>query len=150
MIEVTVPPLRERPADILPLAEHLLQFFARQNGKHVAGFSEAVRQAICSYPWPGNIRELRNAIERAVILATEALIAPGNLPAQVIRGERAAAAAPDAMTLDQIEAEHIRRILAPPPPSRRPRESLASTPARCIARGRNTESEIALTICKLS
>ena len=111
VIEVTVPPLRERPADILPLAEHLLRFFARQNGKHVAGFSEPVREAIRNYPWPGNVRELRNAIERAVILATEALIAPANLPAQIIRGERAAAVTPDAMTLDQLEAEHIRRIL---------------------------------------
>ena len=112
VIEVTVPPLRERAADILPLAEHLLQFFARQNGKHVAGFSEPVRQAIRHYPWPGNVRELRNAVERAVILATEALIAPGNLPAQIIRGRAAAAAlSPDSMTLEQLEAEHIRRIL---------------------------------------
>ena len=111
VIEVTVPPLRQRVADILPLAEHLLHFFARQNGKHVAGFSEPVRQAIRNYPWPGNVRELRNAVERAVILATEALIVPGNLPAQIIRGERAAALAPEAMTLEQLEAEHIRRIL---------------------------------------
>ncbi len=111
VIEVTVPPLRERPADILPLADHLLRFFARQNGKHIAGFGEAVRQAICSYSWPGNIRELRNAVERAAILANEDLIAPGNLPVQVIRGERPAAASPDSMTLDQIEADHIRRIL---------------------------------------
>ena len=112
VIEVTVPPLRERTADILPLAEHLLHFFARQNGKHVAGFSEPVREAICNYPWPGNVRELRNAIERAVILATEALIAPGNLPAQIIR-ERACRGL-DARCDDagQLEAEHIRRILA--------------------------------------
>jgi NtrC-family two-component system response regulator AlgB len=111
VIEVTVPPLRQRPADILPLADHLLRFFARQNGKHIAGFGDAVRQAICSYSWPGNIRELRNAVERAAILANEDLVAPGNLPAQVVRGERAAAVSPDSMTLEQIEAEHIRRIL---------------------------------------
>jgi NtrC-family two-component system response regulator AlgB len=111
VIEVTVPPLRQRKADILPLAEHLLQFFARQNGKHVAGFSDPVREAIGNYPWPGNVRELRNAVERAVILTTEALIVPGNLPAQIIRGERATALSPDSMTLDQLEAEHIRRIL---------------------------------------
>ena len=47
-----------------------------------------------------------------MILTSEAVIAPGNLPAQIIRGERAAALLPDAMTLDQLEAEHIRRILA--------------------------------------
>ena len=47
-----------------------------------------MRQAICNYPWPGNVRELRNAVERAVILATEALIAPANLPAQIIATAR--------------------------------------------------------------
>jgi NtrC-family two-component system response regulator AlgB len=112
VIEVVVPPLRERAADILPLAEHLLQFFARQNGKHVAGFGEPVREAIRNYSWPGNVRELRNAVERAVILASEALIAPANLPAQIIRADRNAPLTPDAMTLEQLEAEHIRRILA--------------------------------------
>jgi NtrC-family two-component system response regulator AlgB len=111
VIEVTVPPLRERQADILPLADHLLCFFARQNGKVIVGFSEIVREAIRSYSWPGNIRELRNAVERAAILANEELVAPGNLPAQVIRGDRAAAPSLDSMTLDQVEAEHIRRIL---------------------------------------
>ena len=70
VIEVTLPPLRERPADILPLAEHLLRFFARQNGKTVSGFAEPARNVLVRYPWPGNIRELRNAIERGVILAS--------------------------------------------------------------------------------
>jgi NtrC-family two-component system response regulator AlgB len=111
VIEVTVPPLRQRPADILPLADHLLRFFARQNGKQIVGFREMVREAIRNYSWPGNIRELRNAVERAAILANEELIAPGNLPAQVIRGDRAAAPSLDSMTLEQVEAEHIRRIL---------------------------------------
>ena len=69
VIEVTVPPLRDRPGDILPLAEHLLRFFAKQNGKPISGFAEPVREAILRYPWPGNIRELRNAVERGVILA---------------------------------------------------------------------------------
>jgi NtrC-family two-component system response regulator AlgB len=112
VIEVTVPPLRERIADILPLAEHLLQFFARQNGKPIAGFSEPVREAIRSYPWPGNIRELRNAIERAVILASDSVIGPGGIPAQISRGERLAPIAPESMTLEQLEAEHIRRVLS--------------------------------------
>ncbi len=111
VIEVTIPPLRERATDILPLAEHLLQFFARQNGKRIAGFSEAVRQAIQNYAWPGNVRELRNAVERAVILASEELIVPANLPAPMIRGERGGVLSPDSMTLEQLEAEHIRRIL---------------------------------------
>ena len=72
VVEVTLPPLRDRPGDILPLAEHLLQFFARQTGKGLATFAEPVREAVLRYGWPGNIRELRNAIERGVILAAGA------------------------------------------------------------------------------
>ncbi len=112
VIEVTVPPLRKRPADILPLAEHLLHFFAQQNGKTIRGFAEPVREIILHYHWPGNIRELRNAIERGVILASGPLIEPGNLPAQIGSAERSPAAVAESMTLEQVEAEHIRRILA--------------------------------------
>src|SRR5207253_4834386 len=69
VIEVPLPPLRQRPRDLLPLAEHLLAFFARQTGKHLTGFTEAAREAIGRHNWPGNLRELRNAIERGVILS---------------------------------------------------------------------------------
>ncbi|MGA2798770.1 MAG: sigma-54 dependent transcriptional regulator [Thermoguttaceae bacterium] len=111
VIEVTLPPLRQRAADILPLAEHLLRFFARQNGKTVKGFSEAARKVIVDYPWPGNIRELRNAIERGVILASGPNVEPGDLPSQISTGSRATGQATETMTLEQIEADHIRRML---------------------------------------
>ena len=117
--EVTVPPLRDRPADILPLAEHLLRFYARQNGKSISGFAEPVRDALLRYAWPGNIRELRNAIERGVILATGPVVALADLPSQIGNpnqaGQGAAVkpwAAGEPLTLDQMEAEYIRRILA--------------------------------------
>ena len=112
MIEVTVPPLRQRTRDILPLAEHLLRFFARQNGKRITGFAAAVRDAIVRYPWPGNIRELRNAIERGVILSPGPLIRLNDLPAQIGNPTVAGAGAPEATSLEQMEAEHIRRVLA--------------------------------------
>ncbi|MGA2059516.1 MAG: sigma-54 dependent transcriptional regulator [Thermoguttaceae bacterium] len=111
VIEVTLPPLRQRAADILPLAEHLLRFFARQNGKTVTGFTEAARKVIGNYPWPGNIRELRNAIERGVILATGPNVEPGDLPSQIGDGSHRTGQATETMTLEQIEADHIRRIL---------------------------------------
>ena len=113
VIEVTVPPLRQRSKDIMPLAEHLLRFFARQTGKSIAGFTEEARPPLCSYPWPGNVRELRNAIERGVILSGSDQIGLSDLPAQV------GATFPPmvmelggAVTLEQLEAEHIRRVLA--------------------------------------
>ena len=115
VIEVTVPPLRQRPADILPLAEHLLRFFAKQNNKAIAGFAEPVREVLQHYAWPGNIRELRNAVERGVILASGPLVELNHLPAQTGNANRAAPGAAETLTLEQMEAEHIRRILAATP-----------------------------------
>ncbi len=114
VIEVMLPPLRQRRRDILPLAEHLLRFFAHQTGKHLTGFTEEARQGLVRHAWPGNIRELRNAVERGVILASGPEVGVADLPLQM-------AAAParvevgGAVTLDQLEAEHIRRVLAAAP-----------------------------------
>ena len=66
---VHVPPLRERAEDILVLAEHFLQRFARKHGVKVTGLADSARGAIQGYRWPGNVRELQNTIERAVILS---------------------------------------------------------------------------------
>jgi NtrC-family two-component system response regulator AlgB len=113
VIEVVVPPLRQRCQDIVPLAEHLLQFFARQTGKAVSGFTDEARDALLRYPWPGNVRELRNAIERGVILTAGPAVGLADLPAQVGApppGGRVEVGG--ALTLEQLEAEHIRRILA--------------------------------------
>ncbi len=113
VIEIELPPLRQRPKDILPLAEHLLQFFARQSGKPGCVFTEEARGALVKYPWPGNVRELRNAIERGVILASGSEVGLSDLPAQI--GASLPAGITElggAVTLDQLEAEHIRRVLA--------------------------------------
>jgi NtrC-family two-component system response regulator AlgB len=115
VIEVTLPPLRQRPRDIQPLADHLLQFFARQAGKVVMAFTEEARAAMIRYAWPGNIRELRNAIERAVILAAGPEIGLADLPAQIGAPPRPGFEVGARITLDQLEAEHIRRVLASVP-----------------------------------
>lgn len=111
VIELTLPPLRERPRDVLPLARHLLSFFATQTGRKIGGFTPEAEAAVRGYPWPGNLRELRNAVERGVILAAGAEIGLADLPARVGAAPPAAGAA----TLDQVEAEHIRRVLAAAP-----------------------------------
>jgi len=111
VIEVTLPPLRERRADIPLLAEHLLRFFARQAGKALSGFAEPVRDALLRYPWPGNIRELRNAVERGAILASGPLIELDHLPSQIGSPATVRQTAGQPATLDQMEAEHIRRTL---------------------------------------
>jgi transcriptional regulator with GAF, ATPase, and Fis domain len=66
---VRVPPLRERPEDILPLTAHFLQRISKKLGKPLTGISYAMRQQVEQYPWPGNIRELEHVLERAAIMA---------------------------------------------------------------------------------
>jgi len=85
VITLTQPPLRERIGDIPLLLEHYLREFNDQNGKHVAGFSEAAVQLLQRYSWPGNIRELVNVVERSVVLAKGALIGTEELPEAVRR-----------------------------------------------------------------
>ena len=68
VITVELPPLRQRPLDLPSLAEQHLRLFAKQSGRSIKGFTPAAMSAMQRYPWPGNLRELRNVIERAVIL----------------------------------------------------------------------------------
>ncbi len=112
VFEVLLPPLRQRPQDVLPLARHLLTFFARQAGKAVTGFTPEASAAIERYSWPGNVRELRNAIERGVILAPESLVGLADLPTQVGSLPGGTVEVGGRVTLEQLEAEHIRRVLA--------------------------------------
>jgi two-component system, NtrC family, response regulator AlgB len=111
VIEVTLPPLRQRPHDVLPLADHLLRFFARQGPVAVTGFTEEAREALARYPWPGNVRELRNAVERGVILASGPVVELGDLPAQLGSPARSGVEVGARVTLVELEAEHIRRVL---------------------------------------
>jgi DNA-binding NtrC family response regulator len=66
-VSIHIPPLRERPADILPLAEHLLARLGAVHNRPGLQFSEKAKQALARYSWPGNIRELKNVIERALV-----------------------------------------------------------------------------------
>jgi len=113
VIEMTLPPLRERRRDILPLAERLLAFFARQTGKRLGGFTAEAREALLRHSWPGNLRELRNAVERGAILATDPEVGLADLPAAVgLPGGAGRIDAGDTVSLDDLEREHIRRVLA--------------------------------------
>jgi two-component system, NtrC family, response regulator AlgB len=115
VIELRLPPLRERRRDIPALAEHLLQFFARQSGKPVHGFTKEASDAIGQHSWPGNLRELRNAIERGVILTRTDQIGLADLPAQIGRPANKRVEVGGQVTLEELEVEHIRRVLAAAP-----------------------------------
>jgi DNA-binding NtrC family response regulator len=80
VVQLRLPPLRERDGDILLLAEHFLKMFRVTMNKNINGITPAARQKLLAYHWPGNVRELRNAIERALILETTREIQPSSLP----------------------------------------------------------------------
>jgi len=109
VVELNVPPLRERREDILPLAGRFIEEFT--SGR--ARFSDTVSACLERYPWPGNVRELRNAMERAVLLSRSELILPEHLPARVREAARLPAAAPagDAQQLEEIERQAILQAL---------------------------------------
>jgi DNA-binding NtrC family response regulator len=83
IVQLELPPLRERRDDILPLAVHFIAHFAERHGVPALPLGEAARRALLSHAWPGNVRELRNAIERALVLAEGDHIDTGDLPAAI-------------------------------------------------------------------
>jgi DNA-binding NtrC family response regulator len=82
VVRISVPPLRERRADIVPLAEHFLRVYSEKNGLPVVGFSEETLLLLQNYFYPGNVRELENMIERAVLMARGRVLMPEHFPAR--------------------------------------------------------------------
>ncbi|QIB51638.1 MULTISPECIES: sigma-54-dependent response regulator transcription factor AlgB [Pseudomonas] len=111
VITITLLPLRERPEDILDLADRFLAHFVGEYARPAKNFSEQARQALLTYKWPGNIRELRNVIERATIICSEDLVQLSHLGL----AEPAASSAPRIgaeMSLVELERAHIAAVLA--------------------------------------
>ncbi len=111
VIQIDLPPLAERPDDVEELAIQMLAFFGAQNHKIIRGFDAETLSALREYVWPGNIRELRNVIERAVILCSGEMIGLDLLPNSIARKSPAVRLG-DPVTLEVIEEQHIRRIIA--------------------------------------
>jgi NtrC-family two-component system response regulator AlgB len=119
VISLRVPPLRERTGDIVPLARWLLRAAGLRNRRPNLRFSAEAETALRRHRWPGNIRELRNAVERAAVLCRSDEIAPDDLPDSIFRepgdpgaAPAAAGAAQRSPSLEDVEREHIRRVLA--------------------------------------
>ncbi len=122
VLPLTVPPLRERRADIPQLALFFLARFARKFGKALEGISQETMDLLMSYSWPGNIRELQNVIERGVVLATGKLLtldrdlfqAQPEQAALSVKHERSATIPPspaEPMAIDDIQRRHILIVL---------------------------------------
>jgi len=111
VIQIEIPPLRERIEDVVPLAEALLVFFGRKNHRRFMGFTSEALEMLRHYEWPGNVRELRNIIERAAILCRGDTIGAECLTDRIAVSPKAPNVG-DMVTLSLIEEEHIRRVLA--------------------------------------
>jgi two-component system, NtrC family, response regulator AlgB len=116
VISLRVPALREHMDDLMPLAQKLLAEAAARNRRSGLEFSDEAKRALTAYGWPGNIRELRNVIERAAVLSRGNLINKEDLPDAIfgpVAGKQSDL--PAGATLEQIEEEHIRRVLGQTP-----------------------------------
>jgi transcriptional regulator with PAS, ATPase and Fis domain len=83
VFQITIPPLRERCEDILPLAQHFIDMYNRNFKRSIQGLSKAAAGALLRHPWPGNVRQLRNAVEWAVVMEQSPLIEVGSLPDEI-------------------------------------------------------------------
>jgi len=112
VVELRLPPLRERREDILPLAQHFLAFFARAAKRAVPTLAPAAAEALCAYAWPGNVRELRNTLERASILWPSDVLEPAAFPERIAASSARVPQLGGDTTLEALEREHILRVLA--------------------------------------
>jgi DNA-binding NtrC family response regulator len=108
-IEIHIPPLRERKADIVPLANHFLGIHARRYRKNIAGFDRNAVEALVDHPWQGNVRELNHVVERAILMTTancirasDLALRPGSVPAGRL----------EEMSLEDVEEFLIKKALA--------------------------------------
>jgi DNA-binding NtrC family response regulator len=108
VVNIELPPLRERKEDVPLLAEHFLNKFAADNRKEVTGFSPDAMEFLLDYDWPGNVRELENAIERAVILAKDSLIIVADLPQENLSLVRLSSTGKN---LKEVEKNHVLNVL---------------------------------------
>jgi two-component system nitrogen regulation response regulator NtrX len=95
VIPIRVPPLRERTEDIPPLVQHFVKQFCGENNFRPKAFSAEAMEALKRHPWRGNVRELRNTVERLMIMVGEEEIRPEHLAEVLRRPEGASASAPD-------------------------------------------------------
>ena len=119
-VEIELPPLRKRIDDILPIAQHYVEIYSRKYGRTIRAFSPAARAALVSYDWPGNVRALRHAIERAVILTSNDYLEPPDLQLNLPGHAPVSAPVPsieskpplaETKSLDQVEKETIEVVL---------------------------------------
>jgi len=121
VITICLPPVRERRQDIPALAQCFLRRYARAARKTFSGISDEAMAMLCAYSWPGNIRELENAIEQAVVLSNQPLLTPSDLPLEVhenlssplsrLYDQRGDSPFADHPTLDELKKRYVLHVI---------------------------------------
>ena len=114
VIDIELPPLRERREDIPLLIEHFISKFNRDSKKKLSGISEEALKILLNYSWPGNVRELENVIQRAITLSQNKEILPEDLPTTLVEGVQEnlfEKGLREKYTVEQLEKEYIKRVL---------------------------------------
>jgi DNA-binding NtrC family response regulator len=121
VVAIRLPPLRERVEDIPLLVQHFLKFYSRESGKTMPAVSDKAMELLCAYAWPGNIRELENAIEQAVALSYQPILTPDDLPSNVRdpggskvgrhSAENEQFAFPDTPSLEEMKRRYVLHVL---------------------------------------
>jgi len=112
VMEIDLPPLRERLGDLTPLVENFLQHFSGKAGRKISGFTRQAMTYLARHAWPGNVRELRNVIERAVVLCNSRYITPTELPKHLLDGnDSSELSIPIGTTMEEVERRLILRTL---------------------------------------
>jgi DNA-binding NtrC family response regulator len=117
VVTLNLPPLRDRGPDLDQLALHYVAHYGREHARPVRAVAEEVFAALRAHPWPGNVRQLRNAMERAVVMSEGEVLLPQHLPADILHPPASRPAAAEAaemplVTLEEMERRMIRRALA--------------------------------------
>ncbi len=111
VMPILLPGLRERREDILPLVQHFIAHFNHKLNRRIAGVTPKAEALLLGYPWPGNIRELRNIVERAMILCAQERLHASDLPFGDFNDEPSAAASEEFLSLEEVERLQIERVL---------------------------------------
>ena len=107
VIQIKLPPLRERKSDILLLVTHFIDKFSQRENKHISSVTPEVMKIFLEYSWPGNLRELENVIERAVVLTKKEIIDVRDIPREVRKGIKGNGSAETLKSLKEMEIETV-------------------------------------------
>jgi Response regulator containing CheY-like receiver, AAA-type ATPase, and DNA-binding domains len=110
VIQISIPPLRDRPEDIEVLVDHFIERLSKSLGKEIKGYDRSFIEPLLQYRFPGNVRELQNIIERAIVTANTPILTRSNLPQELFKNEDEGYVS-SAQSFDALRKQYIEHVL---------------------------------------